>query len=980
MHQDQIMLTNFSSLQQTMINCVSYNCNSVRNNVSNVRNLTLEYDIILLQELMLLKDDLSFLKTINETFDCIACVEDRSCEGIIEGRPSKGVAIMWKKSFSPIISPVYCNDRIIAVVVTAGMDKYLAVNVYLPCDKQNEDSLDEYRHSLAIIENLVVEQSINKLILGGDFNADLNKGRFGQELQTFATINNLLICDSILPVDTFTYLSPGTNSVSWLDHILVPQSMKDSICDIEVRYDLAIFDHFPLAFKIKVEKIKEVIIEDEHSTQYVNWSLFKSANIVEEYKEKVNRYVNNLDRMELSCFDCHSYMCNDKKHIQELDFIYNYLVQSLICSTNEYIFEDRKRPPVHPGWNDHVAHLHQIARESFLNWKLLGCPNDGSELEAMKESRKDFKKALKHIKANKESIKNEKLAEALCNKRNSVFWKEVRKTKNNKCHLNTKIDGECDSKLIAEKFSSKFKKILSDEKCQNSLDFHHAQAKLKEDVRIGKLLGLVTKLDIMKAILELNHGIGFDGIHSNHLKYSPESISTLLAKLFTTFIVHGYLPNKMISGVIIPHVKDKLNDLSFIDNYRPIMSSSIFLKLFEYCLKFKICDYIVFNDRQHGFRENHSTQTACLILKETILSYNNSGSSVYASFVDLQKAFDKVNHFKLIDKLLKLQIPNFIVNIILYLYRNQTVRIKHKDALSDSWTVLNGVRQGGILSTILFNVYINDLIDSIASSRIGCRLGNVNSNIIAYADDIVLLVPSASGLQHLLNLLYKEVKKIDLDINYIKSECICFRADKSDLLCPAMYINGKLLDSVHDHKYLGFVLDSKLNNDKDMIKCRNKFYNEFNCILRKFPKVNIGVFLRLFTSYCLSIYGCELWFCSNKCYLPFKQFAIGYHKAVKKILGIKNWESNHKACQLADLMTFNHLMNWNKIRFAYKIIVHPFKFIEKSLLNVTDSLCLTREVDTILSQSYNVYSLMENDIEAIKSRINYVQNHEPRMR
>ena len=78
---------------------------------------------------------------------------------------------------------------------------------------------------------------------------------------------------------------------------------------------------------------------------------------------------------------------------------------------------------------------------------------------------------------------------------------------------------------------------------------------------------------------------------------SPDSFLDLIAKLFLACIIHGYLPLDMIKGTINPLVKDCHGDLSNSDNYRPVMISSMFLKLFEYCLLIKIEPYFDYNDR-----------------------------------------------------------------------------------------------------------------------------------------------------------------------------------------------------------------------------------------------------------------------------------------------------------------------------------------------------------------------------------------------
>ena len=76
-----------------MVKCISYNCNSIRNNSEIVKDLLNKTDILFLQEIMLCKSDLGLLNDFNEDFECVGFVKDRESEGINEGRPSKGVAI-----------------------------------------------------------------------------------------------------------------------------------------------------------------------------------------------------------------------------------------------------------------------------------------------------------------------------------------------------------------------------------------------------------------------------------------------------------------------------------------------------------------------------------------------------------------------------------------------------------------------------------------------------------------------------------------------------------------------------------------------------------------------------------------------------------------------------------------------------------------------------------------------------------------------
>ena len=219
-----------------------------------------------------------------------------------------------------------------------------------------------------------------------------------------------------------------------------------------------------------------------------------------------------------------------------------------------------------------------------------------------------------------------------------------------------------------------------------------------------------------------------------------------VADLFTSFLLHSFIPLETLKGVITPIIKDKFMNVTMSDNYRPVMTSSVFLKLFEYCILIKLDPYIKVNDRQHGFRKNYSTATACFVLKETVLNYTNSGSNVYSCFLDISKAFDSVNHNILFNKLYKMEIPDYLINVMRFWYGNQFVCVKYQDAFSDEWRLMNGVRQGGVLSGLLFSIYIDNLISKVSESALGCMLGISKSNVIAYADDIVIFAPSRPAL------------------------------------------------------------------------------------------------------------------------------------------------------------------------------------------------------------------------------------------
>ena len=176
------------------------------------------------------------------------------------------------------------------------------------------------------------------------------------------------------------------------------------------------------------------------------------------------------------------------------------------------------------------------------------------------------------------------------------------------------------------------------------------------------------------------------------------------------------------------------------------------------------------------------------------------------------------------------------------------------------------------------------------------------------------------------------------------------------------------------------MLNNRLTNVDDISMTRDRFYKEFNCILRKFSFTDIRVKLFLFKNYCIQLYGCELWFYNHHSLGSLKSFAVAYHKAIKKLLGLSYHESNHFACQEAQLLTFENLINKMKIFNVLRMIDGSCNFINKVSGFLSVCSVLYKETYEVLENKYDIVSLIDNDKDAIMSRIWFVQNHEPQMR
>ena len=95
---------------------------------------------------------------------------------------------------------------------------------------------------------------------------------------------------------------------------------------------------------------------------------------------------------------------------------------------------------------------------------------------------------------------------------------------------------------------------------------------------------------------------------------------------------------------------------------------------------------------------------------ETVNYYNFNKSNVFVLMLDASKAFDRVNYCKLFRELLKCDISPIVLRLLLYMYTSQTLRVKWVHTVSNCFTVRNGVKQGGVLSPLLFPIYTYSLL------------------------------------------------------------------------------------------------------------------------------------------------------------------------------------------------------------------------------------------------------------------------------
>ena len=131
--------------------------------------------------------------------------------------------------------------------------------------------------------------------------------------------------------------------------------------------------------------------------------------------------------------------------------------------------------------------------------------------------------------------------------------------------------------------------------------------------------------------------------------------------------------------------------------------------------------------------------------------------------------------------------------------------------MTDWFNVDSGLKQGCILSSIMFNIYVNSLIDDINALNIGIDIDNEKLAILLYADDVVLLAENEKDLQKMLDVLYFWCKNNALYVNVNKSKIMHFRNPSVPRTDFNFTVNGNSMDCVNCYQYLGLLLTELLD-------------------------------------------------------------------------------------------------------------------------------------------------------------------------
>ena len=458
--------------------------------------------------------------------------------------------------------------------------------------------------------------------------------------------------------------------------------------------------------------------------------------------------------------------------------------------------------------------------------------------------------------------------------KSSLIWKGIRSlvninnsSKKDIKLINTNGKNVSDPKVIAELFNEYFVNVGSniDSKINKSKK-HYKDYMSKVTVNETFFLSPVFPQEIFEIIhsFDMNKSLGPNSIPVYILKIANDFFSHKLCDIINLSFKTGSFPDLCKIAKVIPIYK-KDNPL-LCENYRPISLLPIFSKIFEKIIYRQMYKFIekhkLIYKRQFGFRSNHSTTHALISTTESMKSQMDTGHIVGGVFIDLQKAFDTVNHDILCDKIAQYGFRGISQQIIKSFLSNRKQYVSINGFESTEQLIKCGVPQGSTLGPLLFLLYINDMHFSM------------NKAIVSHFADDTCINFHAKKIKTLETVLNTDLKVVSdwlnsnrLSLNVKKSKLIIFTSKRKIITNKfSIKLNGIKLEPTNNVKYLGMHIDKNLSYDFHIKQLTNKLSRAIGILakLRNFTSKEtlISVYNSIFYSHIL--YACQVWSLTTK--------------------------------------------------------------------------------------------------------------------
>ena len=724
---------------------------------------------------------------------------------------------------------------------------------------QHNDTTRQFDHHLDI-DNI----SRDPLVLSQRCSEDCHKNEFCTKFMDLINDSDLRILNGRALGDLEgKFTCHEYNGSSVVDYCTISPALWSEVLYFNVTDVEFYSDHCPLSVCIKVKRC--FLSNDTNDNRETN----SCCNTKFQWKsESGKKFIDALSdlaaRGNFNQFCNEEYFSVEKAATDFTSLLHQASESSLSTSTSTSSHKASR-----PQRENYSSECQQLKREFRKARKtFIKNPTNRIHRNSYLIAKKQFKRAIYQHKKKCEEDKLNKLAE-LEKKDPKCFWKEIRNL--------TGTSKKQESPINIESWEKHFANLLNEQYNDTDEQFHdYVKESLPHLENISSpnspLDNPVTEEEIKKAIKHLKNGkaVGPDYICNEMLKCGLDILLKPLVHLFNTIINKGDYPDSWKVGYITPVYKKG----STVDpnNYRGITVSSCLSKVFTYILSERLNKYMTENDKwsknQCGFKKEHRTEDNIFVLQTLFNSIVvQEKGKLYLAFVDFRKYFDTIDRNYLFYKLIQCGITGKFYRLIKTMYTGDRCQVKSNNILSSYIQTLSGVKQGCNLSPLLSNLFQNDLHKIFNESCDPVNLDGFSFNSLSWADDLVIVSKSPSGLQKCLDNLEKYCYKWGLCVNKTKTQCMtCSRGHLKNK--PVFHFQGEFLENVNKYTYLGILFHCNGKTSEaisDRISKATRCSHLIRGAIKTTGNVSVKLSMSLFDKQIAPIlmYGAPVWGISN---------------------------------------------------------------------------------------------------------------------
>lgn len=807
------------SSDKSSLKVINFNIRSVKKNMDEfilfLKSVRVEFHIIVLTETWL-DDEAEFLDVAGY----------RAYHSVRTKRGGGGVSVLVSNEFDsksiPNLSFVGNLYEMCSVEVVVGGKKLNVLGVYRP----PHGSIEDFNNSFF---DLISHSNIlnSFCVVTGDFNINTSPNDMPGNVQSY--LSEFYSLHFTQTISLPTRIQGDSSTI--LDHIWTNMFSGSRSGVIPV----LISDHYPVFVcfsNILAQRQPHLVSKKFRDHSQVN--LQKLENRVIQF---INGFQTNITDVNESC----------RKFVDTLYNIYN----SACPIKQKTISQKRLNSP-------------------WITDELIGCIARKHELYRLSQSDERFKQLYKEyrntltttIRDKKRKYYENKLSDCRDVKRT---WKEINailrpNAKNyNEKTLSVTVDGETlrDPATVANVFNVHYTSVARN--LANRIPATNVDATTFVSPKPFSFFVFPTNASEIHGIITSfrSKGSHIYAIPSFVYKRISQHISSVLAIIINKSFSCGVFPDVLKLARVIPIFKS--GEKNVIANYRPISTVDFISKVFERAMFNRISKFLdtfnIINSEQFGFRRGLSTTDAILNFTDSAYDAFNDGDYLVSVLLDFSKAFDTVDHDILLKKLSLIGIRDLPQSWFKSYLTNRRQYVEIENISSPPLPINIGVPQGSILGPLLFIIYINDM----------CKCSN-KLGFVHFADDTTVFI-RGKNLDSVYAEMNSELVAIDtwlcankLSLNIKKTSVMTF-SHKSLFTESTIRIRESIIECVHKAKFLGIIIDDKLNYKDHINSVVNKVSKSCGVLRKLSASVPSHILKKLYFTlvYPFLVYGIEAW-------------------------------------------------------------------------------------------------------------------------